>query len=186
MPDSFCSTPVETKIDRVVALGRWSDPQKDAPLLAAALAKFFARRGDTEVVLFGADAESAFGELAQRERRLRLAGIQEPHIVAASLAASRAALFSSRWETGPHAATEALALGATLVAAPMPNLAGMIAGGRFGSLAGSRSPQALAQALLDELAAWDAGRRDAGEIAAHWRARLSPAAVSRSLLETLD
>ena len=186
VPESFCTRPVESKIDRVVAIGRWSDPQKDAALLAAALTKFFARRPATEVVLFGADPERAFGELARRESRLRLSGIQEPHVVAQTLAASRAVIFSSRWETGPHVATEALALGATLVAAPIPNLEGMIDGGRFGTLAASRSPEALAGALCAELAAWDAGRRDAEVIAAHGRARFSPIAVSRSLLETLD
>ena len=121
---------------------------------------------------------SAFG--------LRLAGIQEPHVVAETLAGSRAALFSSRWETGPHVATEALALGATLVSVPMPNLEGMIDGGRFGTLAGRRSPEALAGALAAELAAWDAGRRDASAIASYGRARFSPVAVARTLLETLS
>jgi glycosyltransferase involved in cell wall biosynthesis len=185
VPDSFCTRPLASRVDRVVAIGRWSDPQKDASLLAAALAEFFARRHATQVAIFGADSERAFGELAQRERRLRLAGIQEPYLVAETLAASRVALFSSRWETGPHAATEALALGATLVSAPMPNLEGMIENGRFGTLASSRRPAALAAALVDELAAWDDGRRNAGEVAAHWRARLSPLAVSRQLLATL-
>ncbi len=61
----------------------------------------------------------------------------------------------------------------------------MIEGGRFGTLADSRRPAALAAALADELAAWDDGRRDAGEVAAHWRAQLSPLAVSRQLLATL-
>lgn len=185
VPEEFCTRPIPPKVDRVVAIGRWSDPQKDAPLLAAALALFFARHRGTEVVVFGADAEKELGELAHREGRLRLAGIQEPHVVAETLAASRAALFSSRWETGPHAATEALALGATLVSAPIPNLAGMIDRGRFGTLAGSRSPAALADALAEEVAAWDAGRRDAGAIAAHGRARFSPVAVGRALLATL-
>ena len=186
VPEEFCSRPIPRKDDRVVAIGRWSDPQKDAPLLAAALALFFTRSRSTEVVVFGADAEREFGALARRESRLRLAGIKEPHVVAETLAASRAALFSSRWETGPHAATEALALGATLVSAPMPNFEGMIDRGRFGTLAVSRSPAALADALADELAAWDAGRRDARAIAAHGRARFSPIAVCRALLSALD
>ena len=189
VPESFCTRPlaqIAAKDDRVVAIGRWSDPQKDAPLLAAALAHFFSRRATTEVVLFGADPEHAFGELARREPRLRLAGIQEPHVVAETLAQSRAALFSSRWETGPHVATEALALGATLVSVPMPNLEGMIDGGRFGTLAGRRSPETLAGALAAELAAWDAGRRDASAIASYGRARFSPVAVARTLLETLS
>jgi glycosyltransferase involved in cell wall biosynthesis len=185
VPEEFCTRPLGTKTDRVVAIGRWSDPQKDAPLLAAALELFFARHRDTEVVVFGAGAEAAFGDLARRESRLQLAGIQEPEVVAATLAESRAAIFSSRWETGPHVATEALALGATLVSAPMPNLEGMIAGGRFGTLAARRTPAALADALAGELAAWDAGLRHPREIAAHGRGRFSPAAVARALLETL-
>lgn len=186
VPEEFCTRAIPPKADRVVALGRWSDPQKDAPLLAAALARFFVHRRDTEVIVFGADSEAALGELARRESRLHLAGIQEPHVVAETLAASRAALFSSRWETGPHAATEALALGATLVSVPMPNLAGMIEGTKFGALARSRRPEALAAALAAELAAWDAGHRKPLEISAHWRARLSPAAVGRRLLDTLS
>jgi glycosyltransferase involved in cell wall biosynthesis len=189
VPESFCTRPlaeIGARVDRVVAIGRWSDPQKDAALLAAALARFFLRRRATEVILVGADAEGAFGELARREPRLRLAGIQEPHVVEELLAQSRAALFSSRWETGPHVATEALALGATLVSVPMPNLEGMIDGGRFGTLARNRSPEALAGALAAELDAWDAGRRDSAAIAAHGRARFSPAAVARALLETLS
>lgn len=186
VPDFFCASPVQAKEDRVVAIGRWSDPQKDAPLLAAALTQFFALRRSTEVVLFGADSESAFGDLARREPRLRLAGVQEPDVVSGTLATSRSALFSSRWETGPHAATEALALGATLVSPPMPNLEGMIDGGRFGTLAGNRKPAALANALNEELSTWDAGRRDAATIATHWRARLAPAAVCRRLLAALE
>jgi glycosyltransferase involved in cell wall biosynthesis len=185
VPELFCTQPLPAKEDRVVAIGRWSDPQKDAPLLASALHDFFLRRRSTEVVLFGADAERAFGELARDEPRLRLAGVQQPDVVARTLATSRVALLSSRWETGPHVATEALALGATLVSPPMPNPEGMIDGGRFGTLAASRRPGALAGALEKELRAWDRGERDAAAIAAHWRARLSPASICRSLLDTL-
>lgn len=186
VPAEFCSRPIPVKADRIVAIGRWSDPQKDAPLLLAALVRFFALRRDSEVVVFGAGGDAVFGELARRERRLRVAGVQEPHVVAETLAASRMALFSSRWETGPHAATEALALGTTLVGAPLPNLVGMVEAGRFGTIASSRRPQALATALAAEAAAWDSGRRDPRAIAAHWRARLSPEAVGRSLLDTLS
>lgn len=185
VPEAFCSRELPGKEDRVIAIGRWSDPQKDAPLLASALARFFSRRGASEVVVFGADDAAAFGELARRESRLHLAGVQEPEVVAETLAASRVALFASRWETGPHAATEALALGATLVSPPMPNFTGMIDGGAFGTLARSRRPAALARALCDELAIWDRGGRDDAKIAAHWRAELAPTAVAGSLLATL-
>ncbi|MEO8277118.1 MAG: glycosyltransferase [Thermoanaerobaculia bacterium] len=194
VPDLFCVQPLPPKIDQAVAIGRWSDPQKDAPLLAAALETYFRASRDsraprasreTRVVIFGADAEATFGGLAAREPRLELAGIQEPDVVSTTLARSRVALFSSRWETGPHAATEALALGATLVAPPMPNFEGMIDRGAFGTLASERSPQVLAAALGREMALWESGARDAGAIAAHWRARVSPRAVCHTLLAGL-
>ena len=185
VPEAFCERPLTAKHDRVVAIGRWSDPQKDAPLLSAALEQFFRARTESEVVVFGADAEPAFGALAKREPRLRLAGIQEPHTIAEAIAASRVLLLTSRWETGPHVATEALALGATLVSVPMPNLDGMIERGRFGTAAGRRRPEVLAAALAAELALWDRGVRRPQEIAATWRSRLSPRAVCAAMLAGL-
>lgn len=185
VPEAFCERPVGAKSDRVVAIGRWSDPQKDSPLLAAALEHFFRTRPGTEVVVFGADAEPPMGALAKREPRLRLAGIQEPHTIAEAIAASRVLLLTSRWETGPHVATEALALGATLVSVPMPNLDGMIERGRFGTAAGRRRPEVLAAALAAELALWDRGVRRPQEIAATWRSRLSPRAVCAAMLASL-
>ena len=185
VPRSFCAGPVHEKENLVVAIGRWSDPQKDAPLLNATLARFLARRRDTRVEIFGADGDPRFGALARAFPQLAIRGVQEPEAVRAALARCRVALFSSRWETGPHAAGEALTSGATLVSPPMPNFAGFIGSTLFGEMAPDRSPRALSAALDAEIGRWDRAQRDATSIAAVWRGRLSPRAYAAALLASV-
>lgn len=187
VPEMFCDLPLPAaKEDRIMALGRWSDPQKDSGLLATALARYLEAGRPTRVAILGFDAEPWFGQLAARFPAVELLGPQPPDVVTRTLSTCRAIVFASRWETGPHAATEALALGTTLVGAPIPNLLGMAEDGRFGTVAQRRSPRALAAALEAEMAAWDAGRRDHQAIADHWRQRLRPASICSQLLAALD
>jgi glycosyltransferase involved in cell wall biosynthesis len=183
VPPDFCELPIPEKENRILAVGRWSDTQKDAPLLEQALADFLETGGETAVDIFGSGGET-FGKLARRHARVRIHGVQEPTTIRDAMARSRALVLSSRWETGPHAAGEALALGATLVSTPLPNAAGFIDGGRFGTLATRHSPGALAEALRVEERQWDRGRRDPAAISAWWRERLSPEAFCRKLFES--
>lgn len=176
-----CSVP-ETKDDLVVAVGRWNDPQKNAPLLARALAFFFAERARTSVVIFGAGGEPFFAPLGDR---VDYRGVARQEVVAETLARARSIVFSSRWEGCPHAATEALALGATVVGTPIPSLASWTRDGRFGRVARRPRARALARALIRELLAWDAGERHGPTIAGHWRPRLSPEGVCGALLAPL-
>lgn len=185
--DAFLSCPVpETQQDRVVAIGRWDDPQKDSGLLAAALEIFLDGGATTEVVICGRGGEPWFGALAERFPGLRYLGVQDQESVARLLSESRAIVFSSRWEGSPHAALETLALGATLVGTPIPSLESWTEGGRFGTVAASHRPRQLARALRQEMAAWDQGRRQPREISRHWRARLAPEAVCGRMLAALD
>ncbi len=179
-----CPLP-DRKIDRVTAIGRWDDPQKDAGLLTRALSSFLARRPSTEVVIFGAAGERLFAPLADRFPSFSYRGVQPQEEVARVLSASRAVVVSSRWESGPLVALEGLALGATVVGAPIPSLVSWCGGGRFGVVSRSRRPGSLARALSDEMTAWDQGRRNAGEISSHWRACLSPRTVCQRMLDAL-
>ena len=182
---SFFSCPVpEDKDDRVCAIGRWGDPQKNAPLLAAALELFLTERPQTRVVIFGADGERFFAPLAERFAGLVYRGLGRQDVVAETLARCRSIVFSSRWEGCPHAATEALALGATIVGTAIPSLASWTADGCFGRVARPRARD-LARALAREMTSWDAGERDGRAIAEHWRPRLAPETVCRRLLEPL-
>lgn len=187
VPTFFTDHPLpQTKDDLIVAAGRWSDPQKDAPLLVGALDRLLKQRSQSRVEIFGNDADAPFGPLANRHRNLVLRGPQPLEYVRESLAKARVAVFSSRWETGPHVATEALSLGATLVGAPIPNLVGLTEARRFGRVARDRRPASLARALLDELNDWDAGQRSLQDIAEHWRPRLTPGSIGRQYLEALE
>ena len=72
-----------------------------------------------------------------------------------------------------------------VVGTPIPSLVSWCASGRYGRVAGGRRPAALARAMAEEMAAWDAGR-DAAAIAAEWRERTAPRNVCRRLLEPLS
>ncbi len=182
----YLSCPLaERKADRVIAIGRWDDPQKDVRLLARALTRFLSRRPATEVVIFGAEGERWFRALAERFASLSYRGVQPQEEVARTLSESRAVVVSSRWESGPLVALEGLALGTTVVGTPIPSLISWCDGGRFGTVASSPRPASLARALSREMAAWDEGERRPEEISRHWRDRLSPHAACQRMLDAL-
>ena len=192
---SFLTCPIpKTKDNRIVAIGRWDDPQKHASLLAATIARYLdatrlslatGEDGRTEVVLFGLGAETWFAPLARRYPTVRIAGVQPQETVARTLAGARAIIFSSRWEGSPHAALEALALGATLIGPPIPSLESWTGDGHYGTISRSHRPASLARAWHQEMAAWEAGDRNPGEISRHWRKRLAPEAICQRMLDTL-
>jgi glycosyltransferase involved in cell wall biosynthesis len=179
---SFLSCPLpEQKENRIVAIGRWNDPQKNAELMAATLRLFLKRNPETKVDIFGQGGEPFFGEMQKEFPGLAYRGTQQQEVVAETLARARAILFSSRWEGCPHAAIEMLALGGTLVGTRMPSLESWIEEGSYGRVAAPR-PGALAKAIEEEMKAWDTGRRDAQAIAATWRERVRPETVCAALL----
>lgn len=180
---AFCTGPVPAEREvRVVSAARWDAGQKNAGLMAAALRRVVRARADVGVVLAGRGGEAVFAGLCRECPRVRYVGVCPPERVAEYLGGGRVLAMSSRWESGPIVAFEALAMGATLAAAPIHNLAEFAAGGAFGRVGSAHTPRALADAILAELAAWDDGRRDPAAIAAHWRERVSPVAVCRALL----
>lgn len=185
VPDACCRGAVAVaRVDRVVAAARWGDEQKNPDLMLGALEHFLRRRPSTEVFIYGANGER-FSRLAERYPGLEVQGVRPLAELMAVLETSRSMVFSSRWESGPHAAMEALASGATVVGPRIPSLIGFTQDGRFGTLSRPHA-RALTQAMIDEMEAWDSGRRDAPEIAAHWRPRLSAESVCRGLLTTLN
>ena len=179
-----CPVPESAARRRISAIGRWDDPQKDAELLVSALDAFLGSETSIEVVILGRGQER-FAGLARRHSGVRLAGEQPQDEVARTLAGSRSIVFSSRWEGSPHAALEALALGATVIGPPIPSLTSWSDGGRFGTVSRSRRPASLAHALCREMTAWDEGERDPVAISRHWRACLAPEAVCRQMLEAI-
>jgi len=171
------------RADRVVAIGRWDDPQKDAPLLAAGIEQAAALRPETEFVLIGRNGSETFARLRERVARVKYLGVQPPSVVAQVLRESRVLVLSSRWESGPIVASEALCAGCSLVGPSwVPTIPWYCGEGPYGSVFARRSASALADALAVELAEWDAGRRNPRATAAYFRPWFNPAAVCRDLL----
>ncbi len=184
---AFLSCPLpDEKDDAIAAIGRWGDPQKNAPLLAASTRRLARRRPHTRLVIFGAGGEPWFGPLAERCPGVDYRGVAGQAEVARALARCRSIVFSSRWEGSPHAANEALATGATLVGTPIPSLLSWSEDGRFGRTAARATPRALSRAMLEEMDDWDRGRRDPHAVAGEWRRRLAPENVCRQLLDALE
>jgi glycosyltransferase involved in cell wall biosynthesis len=184
--EKFCERTVPSKKeDRIVAIARWESAQKDARLFTKALELCLKERPQTEVLLLGPGGEHCFSDLMDRFSRVRYLGVQQPEVVAELLADSRAIVFSSRWESGPIAALEALTLGCTVIGTPIPSFVALTAKGEFGRVSASRRPADLARAIHLEMNAWDEERRDARAIARHWRPKLHPTAVCREMLDAL-
>ena len=179
-----CPVPAQ-KENFIVAVGRWGDPQKDAPRLAAALSTFLARRPQTKVELFGVEGAPFFSDLVERYPTVSYRGTAGPDILARSLARARSIVFASHWEGCPHAGLEALAMGATVVGTPIPALISWCEDERFGRVSGARRSGSLARALEREMQSWDDGNRNCRAIAAAWRERLEPREVCRQMIAAL-
>jgi glycosyltransferase involved in cell wall biosynthesis len=182
--DCYLAGPVPVdRPARVVAVGRWEDPQKDVSLLCRALERHFAAGARTGVVLFGPNGQRWFGRLAARYPQVRYLGVQSPETIAEYLRSSRVLLLPSRWESGPIVLNEALASGCTVVGTPsVPSVVSACADGRSGTVSADRSPAGLAAALGTELAAWDRQERNPVTLAAGWRRQFDPASVCLQLL----
>lgn len=161
----------------VLGIGRLR-PQKNFPLLIAAVGQLHARRPVRLVILGGGSvAERTALELAARRARLGedflLAG--ETDNVFAWLARARVFVLPSRWEGSSVALLEALATGIPVVASRCAGDAAQVLDeGRFGLLCDGEDPSALAAAIARQLstAAVLPGER-ARQYAEPWAAYLS-------------
>lgn len=186
----FCEFPDLGRERRgLVAIGRWDDPQKNAPLLARAIRRYLDGAGDESdgpVHIFGAGGEKHFRELCGRFPNVVHHGPQHPPVLAEALASSRSIVFSSRWEGSPHAGCEALSMGATIVGTPIPSLRSWSEDGAYGRVASAHRAGPLAGAIADEQAAWRRGDRDPASIAAVWRERSCGRGVCEAMLAALS
>ena len=187
----FCEFPdLERERRGLVAVGRWDDPQKNAPLLAAALTRYLAAAGGDEeeqpVHIFGAGGEEHFRDLCGRFPGVVYRGPQHPPVLADALAGSRSIVFSSRWEGAPHAGCEALSMGATIIGTPIPSLRSWSEDGAYGRVASAHRAGPLAHAIAAEQAAWRRGERDPASIAAVWRERSCGRGVCKAMLAALS
>jgi glycosyltransferase involved in cell wall biosynthesis len=181
--DEFLTCDVSrSRSESVVSIGRWEDPQKNAPLLARVIELHLAQRPATKFFIIGGEAgRSMFDQLTKKYSQVTYVGPQNAAGVRRYLADARVLLSSSRWEGSPVVGNEALALGTTVVGTPIPAFVEIAARGGFGTVSARHSAESLATALNKEWARWDAGNRDPVLIARYWRPLLSSEVVVSTL-----
>jgi glycosyltransferase involved in cell wall biosynthesis len=166
----------------IICGGRWSAAQKDAHLLAAALERLLSRQQDLRVVIMGEGADHLFERLASRFPGVNWLRQVSHEKVPALLTNCRIVVSSSRWEGYSILMLEALCMGCTLAAPPLPGFISMAENGRFGTISSRRNPASLVRAIETELELWDRGSRVPGDICAVWRKRTSNDSVVSDLL----
>lgn len=171
---------------RVLAIGRWDDDQKDPRLLYRLLRRRIESGAESYTVV-GTRANAVFGSLARlAPRRVELIDSATPEEIRSHLRSSQILLSTSKWESGPIVASEALLSGCSLVGpASVPKIRWLASLG-YGTVFERRTVRAVETAIETELENWRTGRRDSEAIAAAWRGKFTAAAICRGLLAGLD
>lgn len=188
----FRHDPSVSKEQEVIAVGRWDSVQKRTPLLTKTIAAALKKRPGIRFRIFGRvteELEAWHGSLPESHRtNVHLEGLVSNTELVKAYQSARCMLVSSAYEGCHNASAEALCCGASVVACRSPFLGALEwhTGSASGTLAASPSAEDLSQALLDELAQWDLGNRDAGRISREWTAIMHPDRVAIRILELFD
>lgn len=185
----FIHDPGVAKKEEVVAVGRWDSLQKRTPLLATTISQALKLRQSTRYRIFGKITpylEAWHQELPPEYRqRVVLEGLVPNAELTTAYQQARVMLVSAAYEGCHVSSAEALCCGASVVACRSPFLGALEwhISKNSGRLSDKANPQALAQTLVEELAAWDRGERNPQAISEAWTKIFHPEQVVRSILE---
>jgi len=161
----------------IIAVGRWSSWQKDAPMLIRVLAATLAAYPAYSAELYGSG-----GDILQRLirdlpaeicGRVKIGGSVDHSALIGHFQRSRILFMPSRFEGFPNTASEAVCCGCSVVGPAQLSALVYLGGKSSGTLAPYRTFPHLRDALEAEICEWEAGHRD-------------PAAISRSFLPELS
>ncbi|MEP4077616.1 glycosyltransferase [Haloferula sp.] len=180
----------ETKLRRVVTIGRWNDEvQKRPELMMRVFAELLARDPQVEVDVIGkrtATLDQWHADLAKEvAARTHLRGLMTPDEIQSVLSVAQVSYCSSAYESFHIASGEALCSGCSVVGSKSDSLASLswFCADGSGALAGSDDVVGHVSALLAELDAWADGQRDARSISSRWTKCLSAPEVARLILD---
>jgi glycosyltransferase involved in cell wall biosynthesis len=181
------------KQEMVIAVGRWDDiAQKRPEILIDVALKVLSRHPSVQFVIVGKDATRCTAEIATRipEAKERIFGYErlDHGRLCELMDQSQISLCTSLFESFHIASGEALFCGCSIVSPQspfLPSLSYFIDEGRSGRLSAD-NPEALAAAVLAELASWKAGERDAATIAEIWRGRIAADVVVQQIDKLLS
>lgn len=174
----------ESKENIIMCVGRWDSYFKGAGLMGKVITEIISRHKNWQVHVYGRAAERLeLPESDVLEERVCLVGVSPHQSVLRGWQQAKICLFTSRHESGPIAAEEALTLGCTVVGPPdIPSMHDLCAPS-FGTLPRSRKVGDMVQAVSDEIYLWEKGQRKAQEIAVEARNIFSVNAVCKKILD---
>lgn len=176
------------KQNLVVSIGRWDDlVQKDPMLLAKTVDLVCNKDLSIEFAIVGSmlpNTRNKFTELNQKYGdRIKILGILPNAELRHILMKAKILLCTSSYESFHIASGEALCCGVSIVGPLLPEIPSMEWFAREPHGHGSkRDGMSLAQAIADEIKAWDEGRRNPNDIAHYWTRKLHAPRVAEHIL----
>lgn len=176
----------------VVAIGRWDDVKvKGTRLLMATVEALMANSREAQVEIYGKvplfmkEWHQSLSSAASQ--RVQLMGVVRNEILGMALQRASISLCTSLRESYHIASAEALCCGCSIVGPDVSEIPSMkwFTGGQSGRMS-ARNPEAMAEALREELQDWDDGKRNAGEISAIWTSLLHAPRVAELILKSCD
>lgn len=192
IPDHFIYDPAtDNKTNAIIAVAQdWTNPLKGRPLLADVLTRVLEARGDYQAVIVGGASDGV------RKRILKAAPTLASQVSAIAnidadktksfYASAKILITTSGSESGPLVAYEAACCGCSVVFPPELKHLNAYVAATSGRMADWRTPRHMAQALLDECKAWDAGKRDPSAISQLWSKRSHTSACTDQLYAWLE
>lgn len=176
----------------VVAVGRWDDDRvKGTDLLMATAKMLLTMNSDVRIEIYGYAplVMSAWHQSMPDpiRDRIMLAGVVRNTVVSQALQRAQVVVCTSLRESYHTVSAEALCCGCSVVGPDVPEIPSMkwFTDGPFGRMA-ERTPTALTQAVLAELAGWGAGLRVPSAIAFHWGNILHAPQIARRIISMFD
>ncbi len=173
----------------VVAVGRWNDTKVKGTQLLMDVSKLCVERDPAlKIEIYGRPSgamESWHSSLpAIHKNRILLHGVVPNTEVMSGYKRAKVTLCTSLRESYNIALSEAMCCGCSVVGPDVPEIPSIkwFANGPFGTMA-ARNPRALADAVIEELSAWERGERDSIAISTHWSRMLHSPNVARCILE---
>ena len=193
IPDSFSPRPRDQRQPNVVAVARWDALRHKRPhVLMKTIDHVLPMHPSVTFEIFGRLTEALeqwhAGLPSSFQDRVSLRGIQPSGLISESLGRSQILYCPSAMDGIPLAVVEGLCGGCSVAGLETRDVAGLhwaVQEGD-GSFARNDSAASHASAVLNELAAWEQGRRDPMKISEKWKAWFSAREFARRTIELLS
>lgn len=177
----------------VVAVGEWTrivgeGLQKNTECMRQVVSDFLRIEPEYEVAIIGdmGGSEKYFTQLETSQKsRLHICGAMGHPEMLGFLAEAQVFFMPSIAEGFSIAASEAVAMGCSIVGTPLECLVYLARGGVGGTISYDFMPNSVLGALLADVNRWKRGHYKATEIAQFWRTKLAPKNISRLILDSV-